>query len=187
MLIISSALSMRSAYSPIIHASEALASGSSSASKFSHSVDMMPSYLCGYLRKMSYHNPINKSSQCTCIKSYLDNNNGFLNHVAHTCVDQIQKDINAALRCLFNLDGTTTNSIDRLSYKINIYFIGVSLHTISMMIGSPRTFPIHLLFQFAQQLIYITIVAKPDKNFQLLKFDIRRIIVATEEDAHLVR
>lgn len=56
MLIISSALSMRSAYSPMIHASEALASGSSNASKFSHSVDMMPSYLCGYLRKMSCQN-----------------------------------------------------------------------------------------------------------------------------------
>lgn len=56
-----------------------------------------------------------------------------------------------------------------------------------MMMGSPCTFSIHLLFQFAQQLIHITIVAKPDKNFELLEFDIRRIIVATEENAHLVR
>jgi hypothetical protein len=39
----SSALSMRSAYSPMIHTMAALASGSSSVSRFSHSVAMMDS------------------------------------------------------------------------------------------------------------------------------------------------
>ena len=41
----SSALSMRSAYSPMIQIMDALASGSSSVSRFSHSVAMMDSYL----------------------------------------------------------------------------------------------------------------------------------------------
>ena len=54
----SSALSMRSAYSPMIQIMDALASGSSRESRFSHSVDMILSYLFGYLRKMSFKTTI---------------------------------------------------------------------------------------------------------------------------------
>lgn len=49
----SPALSILLAYSPMIQMSEALASGSSSSSKLAHSVGMTPSYVEGYLRKMS--------------------------------------------------------------------------------------------------------------------------------------
>lgn len=51
----SSALSIRSAYSPIIQIMEARASGSSRVSKFSHRVAIMLSYLFGYLRKISWN------------------------------------------------------------------------------------------------------------------------------------
>lgn len=50
----SSALSIRSAYSPMIHIIEARASGSSSESKFSHNVDIIFSYLFGYFLNMSF-------------------------------------------------------------------------------------------------------------------------------------
>ena len=49
----SSALSILSAYSPMIHTIDALASGSSRVSRFSHRVEMMLSYLFGYFLKMS--------------------------------------------------------------------------------------------------------------------------------------
>lgn len=49
----SSALSILFAYSPIIQMRDAFASGSSSSSRFAHSVGMTPSYVDGYLRKMS--------------------------------------------------------------------------------------------------------------------------------------
>ena len=49
----SSALSMRSAYSPMIQIIEAFASGSSSVSRFSQRVPMIDSYRLGNLRKMS--------------------------------------------------------------------------------------------------------------------------------------
>ena len=44
--------SMRSAYCPMTQIMAALASGSSSESRFSHRVEMMDSYWLGYLRKM---------------------------------------------------------------------------------------------------------------------------------------
>ena len=49
----STALSIFSAYSPMIQMSAAFASGSSSSSRLAHSVGMTPSYVEGYLRKIS--------------------------------------------------------------------------------------------------------------------------------------
>jgi hypothetical protein len=49
----SSALSILSAYWPIIQMRDAFASGSSSSSREEQSVGMMPSYSEGYFRKMS--------------------------------------------------------------------------------------------------------------------------------------
>jgi hypothetical protein len=46
-------LSILFAYSPMIQISDALASGSSNSSKFEHRVGMTPSYVDGYLRKIS--------------------------------------------------------------------------------------------------------------------------------------
>ena len=49
----SSALSILLAYSPMIQIKDALASGSSSSSRLAQSVGMTPSYVDGYLRKIS--------------------------------------------------------------------------------------------------------------------------------------
>ena len=56
----SSALSMRSAYSPMIQIMLALASGSSRVSRFSHKVAMMLSYL--------YQNTGLESANCRCVQ-----------------------------------------------------------------------------------------------------------------------
>jgi hypothetical protein len=50
----SSAFVIRSAYSPIIQMRDALASGSSSSSKFEQSEGITPSKRCGNRRKISY-------------------------------------------------------------------------------------------------------------------------------------
>ena len=92
----SAALSMRSAYSPMIQTMDALASGSSSDSRLSQSVAMAPSYLSGFHR--SSHNSArlalaSKTGSQTLLpvrilpEDVFEYDGGLLHHVAHPAAE----------------------------------------------------------------------------------------------------
>ena len=88
----SAALSMRSAYSPMIQTMDALASGSSRDSRLSQSVAMAPSYLSGFHR--SSHNALaSKTGSQTLLpvrilpEDIFEYDGGLLHHVAHPAAE----------------------------------------------------------------------------------------------------
>lgn len=115
----SSALSILLAYSPMIHMSEALASGSSSSSRFAHSVGMTPSYVDGYLRNMSC---VWSTRAGNDIKAgtYLHDHDCLLHYIADTSANQLQKDIHAALCCFVDLDCCLANRLDTPPHEIDV-------------------------------------------------------------------
>ena len=85
------------------------ASGSSSESRFSQSVEMIPSYWLGYFLKMSWRRRRRRGRRrrrrrrnevvITPTVTDLDDNNGFLDHVGHFGLDELQKRGYTSLRC----------------------------------------------------------------------------------------
>jgi hypothetical protein len=57
--------------------------------------------------------------------NYLDYNNGLLYDIVDFSLYKIKQCAHTFLSRRFNFDGTTTDSSDRFSYKVNIDFCGI--------------------------------------------------------------
>lgn len=53
--------------------------------------------------------------------AHLDDDDGFLNDVAHSSRDEVQQDVDATFGSSFNLDRTLSNRPNRLSHEIDIH------------------------------------------------------------------
>lgn len=123
----STALSIFSAYSPMIQMSDAFASGSSSSSRLAHSVGMTPSYVEGYLRKISCrpHNTSGLLSERKVEGTDFHDHDRLLNYIANSRIDQFHEHVDATFRRRLNLDRTLPDRLDALPHEINIDFRGV--------------------------------------------------------------
>jgi hypothetical protein len=120
----SSALSILLAYSPMIQMRDAFASGSSSSSKFAHKVGMTPSYVDGYLRKISYTkiDHVSESSQRYGIQLHLHHYNCFLYHVTHSGRNKIKQYVDTSLGGRVNLYRGLSNCLDALANEVDVNF-----------------------------------------------------------------
>jgi hypothetical protein len=118
----SSALSILFAYSPMIHMSDALASGSSSSSRLAQSVGMTPSYVAGYFRNMSYQRFFfNHRRQRGEGWVYLHDDDGLLHDVADSRGDQLQQHVHTPFRRRINIHGGLSDRLYTLPHKIHIH------------------------------------------------------------------
>jgi len=176
----------------MIQMSEAFASGSSSSSRLAHSVGMTPSYVEGYLRKISCEPHHISESFCLAKRKEKEKGTDFhdhhrlLNDIANPGIDQVHEHVDATFRRRLNLDRTLSDRLDASPHELNIDFRGVpsssrqslSLHTIEVRK--------YILLQFTQQRIDVALPGKTDHDIQLLNLDIGRVIILTKEHTHLI-
>jgi hypothetical protein len=116
---------------------------------------------------------------------YLHYDNSFLHNIADSCANELQQDIDTSFSTSLDFDGCLTDGLDTLPHKVYIDLGCISVLPVSMGFKNIKWW--HSLFQLAQQRVYILLGSKPDHDIQLLDLDIQRVIIFTEEDAHLVR
>jgi hypothetical protein len=67
---------------------------------------------------------------CSCSRTCLDDNDCFLHNVVDASINQIQQNIDTTFRRFLDLDGTSSNSSDGFSNKVDINFTGIPMKEI---------------------------------------------------------
>lgn len=99
-------------------------------------------------------------------QNVLDDNHRLLHNIVDPCRDEVLQSLHALGAGILNLDGNLTDSLDGSADKVHINFQCVFL-------------------EFGEKLLVVLLVCYPDHNFELLEFDVGRIVVFTEKDAEL--
>jgi hypothetical protein len=92
----------------------------------------------------------------------LDDDDSLLNDIVDLGVYQVQQRVHTLLASALDLDSNLANGLDSTADKVHVHLKSVFL-------------------QLGQELVNVAVVGYPHHNFQLLEFDICRIVILAEE------